>query len=116
MIFVDSCESTRRENFQQILRLMKNENTPFEDATFVQMESPFQSRGSNDCSVFMLGAFFAWLTRRDQATSHLLLQGIDAKDYGRRMRSHVFDSILDKSVDFENGAAKAMVFNLAENN
>ena len=64
------------------------QNTPFEEAEFSYLEIPIQACGSNDCAVFMLLVFSAWLrASNDCKRMHMRLEKYQAKDFGTLVES-----------------------------
>ena len=60
LVFIDSIESSRSGHFHQIRRTFQKSANSDSSKHYVLMESPRQAPCSNDCAVFMLGAFAHW--------------------------------------------------------
>jgi len=96
-VFVDSLASMRQSNYASAQEMFRTSR--YANAKKILMDSPYQARGSNDCAVFMLGAFAHWAIRSNITclpTTFQLQNSISAADYGSQMRRHVHEKHLFK--------------------
>jgi len=109
-VFVDSLESMRQSNYASAQKMFRTSR--YANAKKILMDSPYQARGSNDCAVFMLGAFAHWAIRSNIAclpTTFQLQNGISAADYGSQMRRHVHESIRNSAINLDDPVLHSML-------
>jgi len=98
--------------FDQIKRTFQNSPNPDSSKYYVLMESPGQEPYSNDCAVFMLGAFAHWALRNDTEllpTRFRLKSGVTTANYGVQMRRHIYDSIKESRVNLDDQILHSML-------
>ena len=76
------------------------------------MESPHQAAYSDDCAVFMLGAFAHWALRSDTEllpTRFQLKSDVTTAHYGCQMRRHIYQSIKESRVNLKDQILQSML-------
>jgi hypothetical protein len=109
IIYIDSISTGRQDNFNTVIRLLRQ----WEGDTnnFVQMDSPSQALGSNDCAVYTLAAcaHYVFRTGNFLPTSFQFQNGTNATQYGREWRRHVHKSIMNQRIDMSDPVLGWMV-------
>ena len=112
LVFIDSIESSRSGHFRQIRSTFQESPNSDSSKRYVLMESPRQAPYSNDCAVFMLGAFAHWALRSDIAhlpTRFQLKTGVTTAHYGCQMRRHIYQSIKESRVKLKDQILHSML-------
>ena len=108
--FVIVGDSLGPTNFEEVRR--RFENTPFESAEFCYLTIPRQAQGSNDCAVFMLLVFSAWLkASNDRRSLRMRLEDcVGPREFGRTGRNHILESIYNAAIDLNGEAISSLTF------
>jgi hypothetical protein len=100
-------DSLGRANFEDIRK--RFDETPFEGADFRYLDIPRQAAGSNDCAVFMLLVFAAWL-RNDCKGITMRLEKCNSKKFGEIGRKHILQSVSEGEIDINGEAVASLTF------
>jgi hypothetical protein len=108
--FVIVGDSLGPTNFEEVRRRFKN--TPFEMAEFRYLKIPRQAQGSNDCAVFMLLVFSAWLKASNCRRSLImrLEDCVGPREFGKTGRNHILESIHNGTIDLKGEAISSLTF------
>ena len=109
--FVIIGDSLGPANFGEVRERFRN--TPFEGAEFRYLGIPSQADGSNDCAVFMMLVFAAWLKAakdRQSMVLELRLEKCGGKEFGERGRKHILESICNGRIDLNDEVITSLTF------
>ena len=96
-------------NFEAVRRMFQN--TQFQHAEFRYLHIPRQVDGSNDCAVFMLLVFAAWLaTSNGHRSLRMSLESCSAQEFGKNGRRHILKSIGDGRIDLNDDTVASLTF------